>query len=225
MMANLQHPLVVDYLTRLRSEALRLPDAEARDLVADIEEHFQAAEREGRTSEAELRTLIDRLGRPEDVVAAAAPDRSAPSAPPVPRREATTVGLLLTAEVPALTVLLLPIGIIVWIIGMVMLALCRRWNTSQRGTAWVVLASGLPIAMLALAVGSLAMSVSTQTCETGADGVEVCRQVASSGPPMWLPWLLAFAGIGYAVLQVVVARRLLSAVGEFGPRPRGLRLR
>ena len=62
MMTNLEHPLVQDYLARLRAQAAALPEGEARELVADIEEHFVAAERQGRTSEADIRTLL-----PQDI--------------------------------------------------------------------------------------------------------------------------------------------------------------
>lgn len=204
MTAPTQHPLVTDYLTRLRASAFHhLPESDARDLMGQVQQQFDEATR-GAAGEAEVQALVDRLGTPEALVAAAAPPPAPESSPPgQPTREIRTVMLLLSAEVLALSVLLLPIGIIVWLVGMVMLALCRRWNTRQLATAWMVLASGFPLAMLALAAAGLASG----------------RSIS------WLPWVLAMVGIGFGALQVVTARRLLAAVGSHGPRPQGLRLR
>lgn len=224
MMTNLEHPLVQDYLSRLRAQAAALLEGEARELVADIEEHFVAAERQGRTSEADIRTLLDRLGTPESVVAAAAPPAPpAPAGSGIPRREGMTVMLLIVAEVLVLTVLLAPIGIIVWLVGLVMLVLCRRWNTTQRAQAWIVLASGVPVALLALA--AIGMTAYTDmSCAPDGSNAATCDPTASA-PPAWVPWLVGLLGIGFGLLQVVIARRLLAAVGEHGPAPKGLRMR
>lgn len=229
-MMDTTHPLITDYLDRLRRAAVGLPETDARELAADIEEHFRAATDGRAISEAEVRTLIDRLGPPEDLVAAAAPPTTAPTTEPAaqPRREweATTVAMLLAAEVLILTILLIPIGLVVWVIGLVFLARCHRWTSSQRLRAGLVLGSGVPVALLALVASGMATFRSvSQACSVDAAGVEHCTGAASSGPAAWVPWLLAALGIGYAALQIVTARRLLAAVGEHGPRPKGLRLR
>ena len=39
MTTTARHPLVEDYLRRLRTESARLPTDQARELLADIDEH------------------------------------------------------------------------------------------------------------------------------------------------------------------------------------------
>ena len=58
--------LVEDYLDRLEDELADLPRAKRRELVDEIEAHIA----EGRThgdSEAQVRTLLDRLGEPSEI--------------------------------------------------------------------------------------------------------------------------------------------------------------
>jgi hypothetical protein len=138
--------------------------------------------------------------------------------------ESTAVAVLLTAEVLALTVILLPLGLVCWVVGLVLLAKCRRWTRAQITRAALVLGTGLPVAGLALVASGMAFHAGGRVCSPGADGGQQCTYTGS-GPAVLLPWLLAALGIAYAALQVVTARRLLETVGEHGPRPRGLRLR
>lgn len=74
MMTALQHPLVVDYLSRLREETRRLPGGQARELYTDIETHLaDALDRPGHPpTEAEVRQVLDRLGEPSELVDEAA---------------------------------------------------------------------------------------------------------------------------------------------------------
>ena len=224
MMANTTHPLVMEYLAQLEQAATRLSPEDARELLADIEEHFDAAERDGQTSDAQIRTIIDRLGTPESLVNAAAPATAAAVTPDPPRREGPAVALLLAAEILALTVLFLPIGVVVWIVGLIMVALSRRWSSAQRSRAFLVLGSGFPVASLAVVGASLAVfQTSREECATSPAGETTCTVTGGVAP--WLPWVVAMLAVGYAVLQIVVARRLLAAVGEHGAKPRGLRMR
>ena len=80
MMTATDHPLVQDYLARLREESRRLPLDQARELEADITEHLQAALGED-PGEVRVRDALDRLGSPSELVAEAAgtPSAAAPS--------------------------------------------------------------------------------------------------------------------------------------------------
>ncbi len=61
--------LVDDYLERLDAALDALPTAQAAELVDEIDAHIAAARAElpGGGSEAELRTLLDRLGSPAEI--------------------------------------------------------------------------------------------------------------------------------------------------------------
>lgn len=64
--------LVSDYMRRLGEEARRVIPQQADDLVADVREHIEAAlARADQRDEAAVRSVLDRLGSPEVIVAAA----------------------------------------------------------------------------------------------------------------------------------------------------------
>ena len=65
--------LVDDYLRRLEAAAAHLPRDRRAELVGEIEEHVDAALAEGGDDEAAVRNVLERLGSPEEIAAAAAP--------------------------------------------------------------------------------------------------------------------------------------------------------
>jgi hypothetical protein len=69
-------PLVDDYLRRLEAAAAGLPRTRRAELVSEIEEHVDAALAEaGTDDEAAVRNVLERLGSPEEIAAAAGPAR------------------------------------------------------------------------------------------------------------------------------------------------------
>ena len=65
-------PLVEDYLRRLDAAAYPLGDDRRGELMAGMREHIDAAIASGEVhDEASTRVLLDRLGDPEEIVAAA----------------------------------------------------------------------------------------------------------------------------------------------------------
>ncbi len=81
MSVDLTHPLVADYLNRLETAAAVLPLSRHTDLVAEIREHLTDAlagtgegpDGEGPDGEAAVRAVLDRLGTPDEIVAAETP--------------------------------------------------------------------------------------------------------------------------------------------------------
>ena len=63
--------LVDDYLRRLEAAAAHLPRARRRELVCEIEEHVDAALAETGDDETAVRNVLERLGSPEEIAAAA----------------------------------------------------------------------------------------------------------------------------------------------------------
>jgi uncharacterized membrane protein len=88
-------PLVDDYLRRLEAAAPGLPRERRRELVAEIEEHIDAALGEGGAcDEAAVRNVLERLGPPEEIGAAADP----PAPRPVRGRLETAALVVLAAS-------------------------------------------------------------------------------------------------------------------------------
>jgi uncharacterized membrane protein len=58
--------LIEDYLDRLEQELADVPQARRRELVSEISDHIAEGRAEART-EAEVRTLLDRLGEPAEI--------------------------------------------------------------------------------------------------------------------------------------------------------------
>jgi Domain of unknown function (DUF4190) len=66
-------PLVDDYLRRLDAAASALPAHQREELISEIRDHLQEAlRREPASDEAAVRNLLERLGPPEEIAAAAA---------------------------------------------------------------------------------------------------------------------------------------------------------
>ncbi|HVD28873.1 MAG TPA: DUF4190 domain-containing protein [Mycobacteriales bacterium] len=73
-------PLVADYLGRLDVAAAGLPPDRRAELLAEIRGHIDDALREaGRTDEATVRNVLDRLGPPEEIAAEAAEGAASPA--------------------------------------------------------------------------------------------------------------------------------------------------
>jgi len=171
--------LVADYLARLADAAARLPADRRAELLAEISEHIQAARAAGAAAEPAVRTLLDRLGEPAEIVAAAADYQpsaaTAGAAPPQPATEAGRTGVgLETAAVIMLTLgSFLPV--LGWAVGAILLWSSPRWRRGEKllGTLVVPGGPGLVI-LLALVpartcVGSYGRTpdevIVTETCD------------------------------------------------------------
>ena len=217
-------PLVEDYLRRLDAAAYPLGEDRRSELLAGIREHIEASVESGEVhDEASLRALLDRLGDPEEIVAAARDD-DAPGAtpyplgapPPVAYRRAG-IGLEITAA------LFLTVGSILfvvgWLVGVVLVWASRRWTLGEKLVATLVFPGG-PFAALFLA-GTVS---GTRSCFSGsavdANGVETLtpETCTTSGAvlPQWLgiPLLLAWVVLPIIVAGVLVMRARRRADAE-----------
>lgn len=202
--------LVDDYLARLDRAAAGLPDDRRSDVVAGIREHIEAARESGVVhDESSLRDLLDRLGEPDEIVAAAreGDDPLVPPAAAIAYR-APGIGTEITAA------LLLTAGSFIpfvgWIAGVIVAWTSRRWTTGEKLLATLVVPFGPAAGLVVLAYGSLAVTrvCSTTTVEqadgTLIDGTETC-----SGPPVWTGWLMLLLVAMWIVAPFVVAIVLL----------------
>ncbi|MDI6101836.1 hypothetical protein QLQ12_24750 [Actinoplanes sp. NEAU-A12] len=80
--------LIAAYLARVERAASHLPTGRREELLGDLREHIEIVRAESGTgTEAEIRTILDRLGDPESIVAAADTQTDlprVPAAPPTP---------------------------------------------------------------------------------------------------------------------------------------------
>jgi hypothetical protein len=126
-------PLADDYLRRLERAAGVLPRGEREELLTEIRAHLEAGLAHD-PGEAEVRNLLDQLGTPADIVAAAAPTRR-----PVRRgaRESFAVLLLLTGFPPVLG----------WLVGAGLLLSSPLWTWRDRLLGLLVWPGGIVVAL------------------------------------------------------------------------------
>jgi uncharacterized membrane protein len=169
--------IVEDYLRRLEASLKDLPRDRRQELVEEIREHIEVGRSElGSESEADLRSLLDRIGDPADIAADSTerlgiqPDR---------------VGLM---EVAA--VVLLPIGGVVvpflgWVVGVILLWASKAWTLRDKLIGTFLLPGGLLLpAYLLLTVSSSEVCSSGPGVAGGSSGpgATTCVQ---SGPGAW----------------------------------------
>jgi uncharacterized membrane protein len=158
MTMETEQRLIDDYLERLERAAHRLAPEQRAELLAEIREHIESARTADEiTSEAGLRELLDRLGEPEEIVAASAgPTPTEPTStgrpagmptgqlagPPIvpPRR---SLALEIWAVVMLTVGSLIPI--LGWLVGVVLLWLSPRWQVREKLLGTLVVPGGIGI--------------------------------------------------------------------------------
>lgn len=135
--------LVRDYLARLEAAASGLPADRRTELVNEIREHIEFALTEaGATDEATVRNTLERLGSPNEIVAAE--DNGLPATPdPVPTDTEPAVGNRRALSVEARALILLTVGAVVLpfigpILGLWFVSASSRWSLTQKRTAALV---------------------------------------------------------------------------------------
>jgi HAAS domain-containing protein len=166
--------LVRDYLDRLEAAAVALPANRREELTAEVREHINAALADaGRSDEVTVRNILERLGSPEEIVAAetdpagtrggaavALVDGAGETGPRWSAVEVSAVVLLCLAWPASF----LPFGPVLWVaiglIGLILVWASHIWSTRRKvtGTTCVV--------ALYLLVGLLTTPVTAQ-CTTG----------------------------------------------------------
>lgn len=151
-MTRTQHPLAEEYFDELRRSAVRLPKQQRTELLAELRSHLDSGVAEA-DSEADVRNMLDALGAPDDIVAAAAP----PSPDQIPTgRLAFGVGILALVLLPTL-VPPVALGVVAIILGIRARRALRL--TSQPGNLAIVavifgaVAVVVPVIMGALLAG------------------------------------------------------------------------
>ncbi len=145
------HPLAEDYLRRLDRAAWSLPGPDRTELLAEIRAHLEAGLTPGST-DADVRNLLDELGAPEDIVAAAqaAPEGQPTTgiARPAPLPGESPWGAMEILAVVGLTVGTFVLPIIGPVVGLVLAWASERWTSREKWVATIL--TVLPVIVLAL---------------------------------------------------------------------------
>jgi hypothetical protein len=169
---NTLPPLAADYLVRLRRAGRRIPRRRLGELVADIEEHLSETLSPG-ASDAEVLTALDRLGEPEEIIAAELPPPDA-TGDTRGTREWSAIFLLLFGG------FLVGLG---WIVGLILLWSSRAWTTRDKWIGTLVIPGGLAMAVFVLGAGATTGSCDQQGggpvhCTPGPGTATVALQIA-----------------------------------------------
>jgi hypothetical protein len=166
-MMSTTHSLTADYLRRLEDAAGRLPRREREELLAQVREHL-AEGCPADATEAAVRNVLDELGTPEDIVAAAQPD-----GPRAHRgaREAFTLILLVTGLPPILG----------WLIGAGLLVWSPLWTGRQKLLGLLVWPGGYVVALGAATLLQTRSASCPGPSRTGAGAVTGC---VTAGPSL-----------------------------------------
>lgn len=156
MAVDLDHPEAARFLARLEAAAVVLPPGRREELVAELREHLADA-LAGADDDLAVRQAVERLGAPEDIVAAegvpVAGPAGTPGTPPYAVPARSPWGPLEIAAVALLTVGLFLLPVVGPVAGLVCAWVSDRWTRREKvvATVWTV----LPAVVLVLAVLSL----------------------------------------------------------------------
>ncbi len=200
-MNTTMHPLAEDYLRRLDHAARTLPRREREELVSEIRDHLAAGLTPDAT-EVHVRNVLDELGAPEDIVAAARPEHT-----PTRRgaREVFALVLLVSGFPP----------IIGWLAGVGLLLWSPLWNWRQKLVGMLVWPGGY-FSLLFLSAMPLLTVYSQSSCvqRTTLGSPErslVCTGASSpSGPSVWRHVLVVIV----VLAPLLVAGYLYRAAGR-----------
>lgn len=205
--------LVNHYLTRLDDAAHALPPDRRIELLAEIREHI-AASMSGATGAEELavRTMLDRLGDPADIVAAAVEDNSL-APPPNPgtslgRRPG--IGLEVGAVVMLTVGSLIPLG---WFVGVILLWSSGLWRRSEKLLGTLIIPGGPGLALFGGAaatswLGAAQPCVGPVTSTISVQIVTPAQACTGSGlAPALGVALLLFILIAPIVMAIVLLNR------------------
>ncbi|MDO5626748.1 MAG: hypothetical protein Q4G43_00370 [Mobilicoccus sp.] len=197
MMTATAHPRVAAYLDALHRAASALPHGQRQELLADITEHLEVAldgvELAGPEWEIAVRTTLDRLGSPEDLVRAAggAPGSGVAGQP---ERASRWSGHGVT-------------GIVLFVVGLVLFLGDQVWTSGEKTLGAFVLGGGaLIVGPIVAFVGLVSFLMPTQEC-TDDGTTEVCTSGALAAPASEL--LFGLGLLGAVILPVIVVATLL----------------
>jgi hypothetical protein len=147
---------VREYLDDLRRATRDIPPRRRREILADIESHFDASLTPA-SSEADIRDVIERLGTPEEIAAAERDRFGDPPNISSNRWERLTIGLLLVGFLAT------PVA---WLVGVAMLWRSNTWTLKDKVLGTLVVPGGLGLALVPVLFFH-SLSGTEQSCVNG----------------------------------------------------------
>jgi hypothetical protein len=197
-MSSTADKLVDDYLKRLDRELAGFPRARRHELVDEISEHIAEARADVESeNEAAIRTLLDRLGDPEDIAAEARERFGAR-----PKGSGWDVVALIMLLVGGV---ILPV--IGWIIGVVLLWVSETWTTREKLVGTLIVPGGL-----ALPVFILTFAGYSESCGGPVGGPTTCTGGPSDAAQILVVILVTVLFIAPLATTAFLARRRSRAI-------------
>ncbi|HET9539374.1 MAG TPA: hypothetical protein VFQ46_02130 [Candidatus Limnocylindria bacterium] len=146
--------LVSDYLGRLEQAAQPLAADRRGELIAEVQDHIESALTEaGSRDEVTARNVLERLGAPEEIVAAETGGDGSPAATPPPTPVVERGGRWGTMDLAAL--LFLTVGAIFLpvvgpLIGIALVWMSTTWTTRQKLIATLIVVAVLVVPVIGL---------------------------------------------------------------------------
>ena len=194
MTTDTLHPLAAKYLERLRRAARGLPPDRRRELLAEIEGHLSEAIDPSAT-EAQALTVLEKLGEPEAIIAAEAPEADEFPAGRGTKEWAAIVLL-------ALGGFIFGVG---WVAGLVLLWMSRAWTVRDKWIGTLVVPGGLATSLL---IGLIAIGApAKKLCRAIDGGVPHCTNAASQSTPILGVVVFALLVLAPIATSVYLARR------------------
>ena len=174
------------YLDSLEQACADLPPSRRNELVAEIRAHIEESLADlDNVDDADLRSVLDALGSPDDIAAAARavdiPQHATKSATNFGFRDISTVVLLLVGAVLA------GVG---WVVGALLLWTSPSWRTRDKLIGTFLVPGGLVGAAILVGLGTV---VAGQSCVSTSSGPTRCTGFAfppAVGVPMMFVLLL-----------------------------------
>jgi hypothetical protein len=150
--------LVDEYIDRLEAELGDVPPDRREEIVSEIRSHIaEETARGGLSTEADLHNLLERLGDPAEIAAAARPAKTA--------HEPARAG---GGQVGAIEVLAMVLTPIIWPVGVILYWLSPRWNTRDKLIATLLPPGGYPGVVYGLPL-VLLLNMHSTSCYTVRD--------------------------------------------------------
>lgn len=224
MTATHANQIIDGYLRRLDSELSTLPSSRRKELTGQIAEHIAQARQElPEETDADLLTILDRLGEPDEIAAEARARLDLPTAKPGP----IEIFALLLIGVGGVVFPVLPVG---WVLGTGLVWRSKAWSPREkyRG-AYVPLVVGLAILLVsAIAAGMFGRHVLLEVSFLGLVVANLLMPLGSAvylgsrlGRRLPLVAWIAIAIVGLIVYLPAAATLIPARASAFIGRPFG----
>lgn len=203
MMSTLDHPLVLDYLSRLEAAAVTLTPDRRAELITDLGEHIEEAVAHTDRSDGAIRDVLRRLGPPEDV-AREAGSTPASGSVKAPVLEMISFGFLVVGVLLAITLVFAFVSPIFTIVGLLLAVFSRRWGWLDKVLAFVAYGLLGPLVLVIM----FGLPFWVETCTSTGDAAGTITEQCTGGPPTWWPWFIWPVLIGIVILWIYTGIRL-----------------